>query len=135
MPDDETQVIPQGEADRPAETQHEARHDPGRRVEDQVDDAARGVTTQRARELRRRELQSEQQQEEEDADLGGSLHETLGGAELRDAALAEDEAREEEERDGREADPLGERAQRSQQQQQDAELGEEEPDVGHDVIR
>ena len=127
IPDELTQHDPteqhRGER-RPAEQQ--AEDDAGHGVEHHVGDARDESGPQPGPEFGLVVLEPEREQEEQHTDLGGEGDELLADVERDHAALADDEAGEEVERDGGDPDAPGESRQDRQRQHDGADLDERE---------
>jgi hypothetical protein len=89
------------------------------------------VPPERGEQLGRRELQSQGQEKQHDADLGRCGDEGLGGVQGHQPALAQRQARQQHERDRREIQAPGAQAQRGQTQEEQAELDQQGRDVVH----
>ncbi len=95
--------------------------EPRHHVGDEVDDAGQAVGPQPAEELGGRVLQPEHDEQEHHTDVRADSDEVLRRLH---AALADGQPGEQVQRDGRDADPVGQPAEHSQEQQERPELDE-----------
>jgi hypothetical protein len=115
----------------PGQAQQEPGHEARWCVEDEVDHAGRGVPAERAEELTGRELETEGEKQQDDADLGGRDQEGLRRRQRDDPAVAQGQRGDEDERDRGEAEPAGGQAEDRDAEEEQAEFEQQRGDVIH----